>query len=466
MPKGISIEQFCSRNKVIDILKKGSVMKNFIEMFFLMLNQEKIKYAVLRNYDLLPNSLDGSDIDMWVEQEDCERFFNLTMAKAEEYGGHLVSYIWKRHEPKICLMGADWGVQIDVYTGLVPIGNYEFYTGEIIARHIVEHNGIKVISKKWCAIESLLKEVLNTGNCDRKDKFYNEAHDAIAEIDEEELKEGLPMFSDNYIKLLKKVGKEAKSKCLIDRIYEEGRKELTKKVKGATFDKVAKFKRLLKRPGYMIAILGTDGAGKSAIYESMLPHLKDAFHNGMHYRHLRPHMLPDIGVLIGKRERVENVKVCANPHAKKSSGFIGSLIRLAYYLQDYIWGYWLKIWPKIAIHADVYVMDRYYYDYYIDQTRSLTNLPNWIIKFFDIFVPSPDVIICLGGNPEKIFERKPETSLEDVKNQTAALHDFCNSHKKAFWVDTTEYDLETSTKIALKGLAERMGKRFKDIKKL
>ena len=89
-----------------------------------------------------------------------------------------------------------------------------------------------------------------------------------------------------------------------------------------------------------------------------------------------------------------------------------------------------------------------------------------IIKFFDIFVPSPDVIICLGGNPEKIFERKPETSLEDVKNQTAALHDFCNSHKKAFWVDTTEYDLETSTKIALKGLAERMGKRFKDIKKL
>ena len=163
---------------------------------------------------------------------------------------------------------------------------------------------------------------------------------------------------------------------------------------------------------------------------------------------------------------MENVKVCANPHAKKSSGFIGSLIRLAYYLQDYIWGYWLKIWPKIAIHADVYVMDRYYYDYYIDQTRSLTNLPNWIIKFFDIFVPSPDVIICLGGNPEKIFERKPETSLEDVKNQTAALHDFCNSHKKAFWVDTTEYDLETSTKIALKGLAERMGKRFKDIKKL
>ena len=84
-------------------------MKNFIEMFFLMLNQEKIKYAVLRNYDLLPNSLDGSDIDMWVAQEDCERFFNLTMAKAEEYGGHLVSYIWKRHEPKICLMGADWG---------------------------------------------------------------------------------------------------------------------------------------------------------------------------------------------------------------------------------------------------------------------------------------------------------------------------------------------------------------------
>lgn len=439
---------------------------SFLIDFFLSLNSHNISYCVLRNYATLPDSTGGSDIDMWVRKEDCQRFFDLTMEITKRHKGHLVSYIWKRHEPKICLLGEDWGVQIDVYTGLVPIGDYEFYTGEIIEKHVVDFNGVKVIRKEWCAIESLLKEVLNTGSCDRKDKFYSEAHEAISTMSSEELKEGLPMFSDKYIAILKRVGDEQKSKELVYALYAEGRKNLSKKVKGSTFDKIAKFKRIFKRPGFMIAIMGTDGAGKSAIYEAMLPHLEDAFHNGMHYRHLRPHMLPDIGVLLGKRVEQKDIKVCADPHAKKSSGFVGSLVRLVYYAQDYIWGYLMKIWPKIATHADVYVMDRYYYDYYIDQMRSLTKLPKWVIRFFDLFIPSPDIILCLGGDPEKIYARKPETSLEDVKKQTKALHKFCDTHKNAFWVDTTKHDLDTSTKMALSGIAERMAVRFNQVSKL
>lgn len=439
---------------------------SFLKDFFDTLNGQGISYCVLRNYDTLPESTGGSDVDMWVCKEHCQKFFDLTIELTKRHKGHLVSYIWKRHEPKICLMGEDWGLQIDIYTGLVPIGDYVFYTGDIIEKHIVEQKGVRIMCKKWSAIESLLKEVLNTGSCDRKEKFYQEAHDAIATMSIEELKAGLPMFSDKYIAIVKRVGDEQKSEELISALYTKGRRELTTKVNGSTFDKIAKFKRIFKRPGFMIAIMGTDGAGKSAIYETMLPHLEDAFHNGMHYRHLRPHMLPDIGVLLGKRENQKGIKVCADPHSKKSSGYVGSLVRLVYYAQDYIWGYLCQIWPKICAHADVYVMDRYYYDYYIDQKRSLTRLPKWVIKFIDWFIPSPDIILCLGGDPEKIYARKPETSLEDVKKQTKALHDFCNSHNNAFWVDTTEYNLQSSAKMALGGIAEHMAERFKNVKKL
>ena len=440
-------------------------MTPLVELFE-ELNKKNIQYAVLRNYKELPQSTGGSDIDIWVKAEDCQRFYDIVNSIAIKHQGSLVSYIWKRHEPKICYLGPDWGMQFDVYTGLVPIGDFVFYTGDIIENHIVYHHGVKVLDEKWCAIESLLKEILNTGNCDKKEKYYNDASKALGTISEKELKDGLPMFSDNYRNILKRVGREEKSQELISLLYKEGLKELKNKVPGCFFDKFLKFKRIFRRPGYMIAILGTDGAGKSAIYNTIYPHLEAAFHSKLYYRHLRPDMLPDIAELFGKRKKSDRPEVCENPHAKKSSGLVMSLVRVLYYLHDYIWGYWLNIWPKISTQSAVFVMDRYYYDYYIDQSRSRTSLPNWIIRFFDFWVPSPDIIIGLGGDPEKIFARKPETSIKEVTRQTEALKAFCNRRRNAFWVNTTENDVDTSARMVLKLISERFSKRFNNVKSL
>ena len=49
-----------------------------------MLEEQKIRYAVLRNYEQLPESTGGSDIDMWVAAEDCQRFFNNTIDIAKQ----------------------------------------------------------------------------------------------------------------------------------------------------------------------------------------------------------------------------------------------------------------------------------------------------------------------------------------------------------------------------------------------
>ena len=438
----------------------------FLIALFCQLKKVHIRYAILRNYELLPASTGGSDIDIWVHSDDCKKFFDLIKDTANDYNGTLVSYIWKRFEPKICFLGPDWGVQFDVYTGLVPIGDFVFYTGDVIEKHIVDYHGVKVLDEKWCAIESLLKEVLNTGKCDKKEKYYNDASKALGTISDLELKDGLPMFSDNYRNILRRVGRERKSLELISLLYKEGLKELKNKVPGCFWDKYLKFKRIFRRPGYMIAILGTDGAGKSAIYNTIYPHLEAAFHKKLYYRHLRPDMLPDIAELFGKRKKSDRPEVCENPHSKKSSGIVMSLVRILYYLQDYTWGYWLKIWPIISTQSAVFVMDRYYYDYYIDQSRSRTHLPDWIIRFFDFFVPSPDIIICLGGDPDKIFARKPETSIKEVTRQTEALKAFCNRRRNAFWVDSTENDVDTSAKMVLKLISERFSRKFNNVKSL
>ncbi len=438
----------------------------FLPAFFKALNDSSIRYAVMRNYEELPYSTAGSDLDIWVSEEDCQRFYELSIEVAKKHNGTLVSYIWKKYDPKLCLLGPDFGVQIDVYRGMVTIGDFVFFSGGVIEKHTINYRNVRVLSQDWSALEAFLKEVLNTGGCDRKDKYYTDASKALNNITFDELREGFPMFSNDYLNHLKSVSTVQKNSQLIHYLYVQGRKELTEKIKTSFGDLIGKYARLLTHPGFMITILGTDGSGKSAIYDGIYDKLENAFHNKLEYRHLRPHLLPDIANLFGKRVVNEQTEVCTNPHDVKSSGFVISMVRLLYYLQDYIWGYLFKIWPKISTQAAVFVMDRYYYDYYIDQTRSKINLPHLIIRFFDTFVPSPDIIICLGGDPRKIYERKPETSFEEVKRQTDALREFCDNHSNAFWVNTTDCDLDTSIRMTLEGIAEKMSERFVGIKNI
>jgi len=190
----------------------------------------------------------------------------------------------------------------------------------------------------------------------------------------------------------------------------------------------------MKRNNIIIVVEGTDGSGKSFIINSITPWLEKLTGKDVIYYHLRPNLLPEIGVLLGKRASQDANQVNSNPHSKKQSGLIGSLFRWCYYLIDYTLGYFINVFCS---GKNIFIFDRYYYDYYIDQKRSRTNLPYWILKLGEWLVPSPTISLCLGGDPEKIYARKPETSLEEVKRQTNILKNFCKQKKNAVWIDTT-----------------------------
>lgn len=204
-----------------------------------------------------------------------------------------------------------------------------------------------------------------------------------------------------------------------------------------------------------IAFLGTDGSGKSTIINAIIPLIERESTLSVLYEHMRPNYFPSLAVALGKKENDEtNNQVCSSPHASKPSGFLGSIVRLSYYWLDYTWGYF----RKVAFSKNVvWIFDRYYYDYLIDQKRARIKLPIGIIKLYGLFVPSPDLILCLGGNPEIVYARKPETSLDEVRRQTEALQGFCNSRKNAVWIDTTT-TTEESIAAAKKAINEMMSK--------
>lgn len=187
---------------------------------------------------------------------------------------------------------------------------------------------------------------------------------------------------------------------------------------------------------FVIAFLGTDGSGKSTIINTIKPLLENKFSIPINYEHLRPNYIPSLGVVMRKRTSIqeENNGTATDPHKLPPSGILGSLFRLNYYMIDYIWGYFRKIYPT---QNCIWFFDRYYYDYLIDQRRARISLPIWILKLYSFFIPQPDLILCLGGEALKIYKRKPETSMEEVTRQIQALECFCKKHKRTVWIDTT-----------------------------
>lgn len=437
------------------------IKEHFLRTFFDSLNKENIDYFVYGSYQNLPVDTGGSDIDMVVDEKD--------MAKVEQIISNLTQHIC------ICLasfyknananakfyrfLSIDWGVQIDVlYNGLCYNG-IEYYPKYLMTNCIIEHNGIRVLDKKKGFYVDYIKEIIHNGKA--KEKYRKAFVELVNRDSEKYLYELKCLYGENALKLIQSnLSVEG-----LNSIGKELQKELQKNVlKGHLLKRLyvnsQLFLRLFqKRPGYVIVVEGTDGSGKSTIINHITPILEECFHGSVVYNHLRPNVIPDLGVLLGKKDKQDANVVNTDPHGQKPSGFVGSIFRWGYYMIDYTFGYLKTVWPQIHTKSKVFIFDRYYYDYYIDQLRSRTSLPNWILRFGECFIPTPDLILCLGGNPEKIYVRKPETSLEEVKRQTKVLQEFCSKRKNAVWVDTT-LSIDESCKNAMVACYNTMSKRF------
>lgn len=438
--------------------------QDFLNEWFKCLNKNNIQYAILRNYKSFPDSCGGSDIDIWVKKEDYKDFIKITSNCATANEGVLASYTPDDTCPRIIYQACGWGVQLDVHIGAAIHKGVPYIDDETIKEHIIEYNGVKILSKEIDILISFLKEVLNNKKC--KEEYCARAAELVDTATKEDINRFLKAFSQNARQHIIEVLKNRDfTKTTIQKLGIQCSKDiqsLGSKIK-YRINQLKKITRIFKQPGYTIAFLGTDGSGKSTVINAITPILNEAFHNGICYEHMRPNHIPSLAVAMGKKKADEPTGVCSNPHGSKPSGFAGSLMRVCYYMVDYTWGYFRKVFLDKAFKTHIWLFDRYYYDYLIDPRRGRISLPKWILKFFGFFVPTPDIILCLGGDPKKIYARKPETSLEEVARQTKVLKEFCNSNKKAVWIDTTTTPQE-SIDAAMIAIQKIMEKRFSKTK--
>ena len=405
----------------------------FLRELFERMNANSLHYSVLRNYECLPEGTGGSDLDIAVLHSDRERIASVVRTAALKYGGEtIVDYEVSGHFLRILGVSNHewWGVAIDLFDSIEYRG-VEYVSCEKIINRSKSHGAIRVADDGDALIVALVKELLSNG---RSRKGYLEDASTLWQ---QRGKECLDVLSESIdSNTLECLGKtlESSGGSLEDLVTSLRKAVLSK---GSTWHRAynlwKRFRRLWKTPGVAVAVLGTDGAGKTTVIAAIKPTVEQALHSRIEYEHLRPNWIPRLGRVAGKSEPIEKID---NPHAQKPSGFLGSVARLIYYAVDYYVGYWRKVHLRLAKGPCLVLFDRYYYDFIMDPKRMRIALPQWLIKLTMMVAPQPQLILCLGAEPEVIYARKPETSLEEVTRQVETLKKMCKDNDRAVWIDT------------------------------
>lgn len=413
----------------------------FLRELFDELNHNDLGYCVLRNYESLPYNLGGSDLDLAVLPEHKQMVADIVLDIAQRQGGVAITdYVSSGRMIRLlgCNGGTWWGAAVDLFWKMEYKGVEYIPTKRVIER-ASDYRGIKVAGDYDASLIALVKELLSNGKT-RKDyfpevvKIYRERGP-----DSFEVLQG-SIGSETIDRISQLLDSDDDSKESLYLLAKQLRADVIRrkwifKLGARARNTLSKYQRIIRPPGYSIAVLGTDGSGKTTMINAVTPLLEQALHSKIQYEHLRPNWLPPLGVATGKRPSGDGAPV-TDPHSQKNSGFVGSLIRLVYYATDYTVGYWMKVYPRLVKRPHICLFDRYYYDFILDPCRMRIALPSWIIHMALILAPQPRLILCLGGEPEVVYARKPETSLVEVSRQVDELKKLCVNNKRAVWIDT------------------------------
>lgn len=167
--------------------------------------------------------------------------------------------------------------------------------------------------------------------------------------------------------------------------------------------------------GLSISFTGPDGAGKTTVIEQVIGRTGDVFRKAHVYLHFRPALfgnLGDVAQKAGVKKEVD--RNYSDPHRGARTSAVSSLARLSYYTADYVLGHWLRTKRYTRITRLV-IFDRYFTDIICDPRRSRIYLP---FRFLDLWrrllIPRLDYNILLTASPEVILSRKRELDKKDI----------------------------------------------------
>ena len=413
----------------------------FLQSIFDCLN-ERYYYVVLRNWDGLPNECSSRDIDILISKKESKRLKPELARIASETGCGVLYDNWDNQFWTVVYADAEANVfQLDFQYNFAWMG-IDLLDEDEVLKHRVFNGKVWHMDAMYAFLPKYLYCRILGGKYPEK---YAGIRQAAVEADVEAIEGILKKLSlgKGGLEYWNKAGKwglrlRAFTAVLLQRPLRAIWRILC-------FIGIYIWQLFIRR-GWMISFSGPDGSGKTTVIDLVMEKLAV---NTPHLFHFRPTLFPNLGE-VGhkagiKKEVDRNFNV---PHRAKRCGKLSSLVRLAYYMSDYIIGYWLKIMP-IRWRKYIVFFDRYFTDIIVDSERSSIFLPYKFLCWMRHFVPSCQKNFLIRVKPETILERKKELSREDIDVIYERLEYLAARDKNCIWIDNNGTPEEAAKQIIL-----------------
>lgn len=405
-----------------------------LRRLFAGLTEQKVRYAVLRNHEQLPDRVGSRDIDMLVHPNDratarkvaLELARDLDLKVSDLYEDDMFSSIWL-----FCRMedGAPFTLAIDFFPGRRVYG-VELYAVEAALTDLRDFRGIPVVREPFVFFDKWLYHLVVGQPTPTK---YDALFAGIVERNFDEILVHVESFlgPDEARKALDTVRAGRSSELRAPGFWARLVMLRARLTPGCLSGPVAflgyRLRDQFRKRGLFLSISGPDGAGKTTVLDMVIAQLEAIYGaDAIKYAHFRPEFLPRLAEVAKKARAVESVdENYDRPHRAKPSGLAGSVARLGYYWLDYFGGYLQRVRPALK-RREVMLFDRYYYDLIADPFRSRIKLPMPVLRFFGGLLPLPDHAFFIEVDPNEIRRRKQELTIERIVALNARYGELAN----------------------------------------
>lgn len=192
-------------------------------------------------------------------------------------------------------------------------------------------------------------------------------------------------------------------------------------------------KETTRRGGFAV-LIGLDGAGKTTLARNLanLSATEPAL-AGVRYFHWLPPMNQTLEFPLpepGNQPR----KTALTPGPKQS---VLSVLRLGKNLLRAQLAWWLRLrgWRQ---RGHLVLVDRYFYNYYLDPVSVKYYGPRWVLDLLTRFFPKPEIVITLSAPPEVLWQRKQELTEAEMRAQAATLRELKFPTRHVIAADASE----------------------------
>lgn len=413
-----------------------SYSKDFFVALIEGLNQKKINYCIIGDYENLPESV-GHDIDLWTN--DVKRFREVLFASIVKSGHKVLidnktangcNVVFYKREGEVIT-----AMKIDVMTDTSYKSIITLVDDKVTAENVIQYKDFYVANPESEAVMHFLYPLFEWGKI--KKDVYKEAiqkyHKSL-------------IFKTTFTRLwgdgtadeLLKLIEAEKWDKIVNMMGALKKKAMIRSIfKCSTWKNIFKaayytLRRKFEPSGKVLAFCGLDGAGKTTILDEM----NDMFirllkSKKVFYGYWRPYVIPEIRELFGKKNSKAGVDKQAQKGVtvvepeKKPKNQVVSFVKLCYFWLDYVLAG--RKYGSIHERGGMVLFDRHFVDMVVHPKRFEMKLPRWIILLMYKFIPKADYTFFLYCTPEEILKRKEEFSKEEIQQM---MDDYMEVGKK------------------------------------